>query len=89
MSMQFEEPVNDETIKKIREAFGDAVAHDRKTFLFDSMPTIRSDKMTEIANSAKQPAVIELHGEGEIKTMADGTQYRVTPKGWVKVAKTE
>lgn len=85
MSMQFDQPVNDEAFKKIVETFGEPVAHDRQTFLFDRMGAIKQRLMTEIANAAKQPAAVELHGEGEIKTMSDGTRYRVTPTGWQKI----
>ena len=85
MSMSFDNPVNADAMKKIREAFGEAAASDEKTFLFDKMPAIDSRVMKEIANTAKQPATIGLHGEGEIVTMSDGTKYRATPQGWQKV----
>lgn len=86
MAMSFEQPVNDATLKKIFEEFGEPVAHDRKTFLFDNMPTtIMQTKMKEIANAARQPAKLEIAGDGEIKTMSDGTRYLVTPQGWQKI----
>jgi hypothetical protein len=85
MAMQFDKPVNDEAMAKIVEAFGQPVATDRKTFLFDNMGAIKQRLMTEIANAAKQPATVEVVGEGEIKVMSDGTRYRVTPTGWKKI----
>jgi len=85
MSMNFNEPVNDAALARIKELFGEPVASDRKTLLFDHMTEIHSRDMKEIANLAKQPAAIEIHGDGDIKTMGDGTRYQVTPKGWRKI----
>lgn len=85
MSMQFEKPVDNETIEKIKKVFGEPAAHDRKTFLFDRMSEIRQSEMKEIADSAKQVTTVEVNGAGDIKTMADGTRYQVTDKGWVRL----
>lgn len=85
MAMQFDRPVNDEAMSKIVEAFGQPVATDRKTFLFDNMGTIQQRLMSDIAKAAKQPATVEMAGEGEIKVMSDGTRYHVTPTGWKKI----
>lgn len=85
MSMSFVNPVSAELAAKIAEEFGQPVATDRKTFLFNRFDAINSKLMKEIANEAKQPVTVEMNGEGEIKTMSDGTQYRVTPQGWKKI----
>jgi hypothetical protein len=86
MSMSFHHPVNNEALAKIMEEFGDkVVTHDRKTFLLANVDTINQKLMKEIANTAKQPATVELCNEGEIKTMSDGTRYRVTARGWQKI----
>jgi hypothetical protein len=61
------------------------IAHDEKTFLFDGLK-IDQKKMKEIANKAGQPLTAEINGDGDIKTMSDGTKYQCTNKGWVKVA---
>ena len=82
MSINFENEVNQEAIEKMRKAFGDPVAADGKQFLFDRMQEIKQKDMKAIVNAAKQPASVELHGQGAIKTMADGTRYEVTPSGW-------
>lgn len=62
---------------------GQAKAEDGKSFLYDDLvdPAIAK----ELANAAGQPVTVELHAEGAIKTMADGTQYQVTKRGWRKV----
>ena len=65
--------------------FTNAVAVDERHALFDAS-AIQQKKMTELANKLEQPVTVELHGDGEIKTMADGTRYRVTPRGWKKLA---
>ena len=85
MSICFNEPVGPETEAMIDKLFGKAIASDGKTFLFDQRPELLQRQMTELANKAKQPVTVELNAEGEIKTMMDGTQYRVTPKGWRKI----
>lgn len=86
MAMNFQDPVNNEAFAKIFEEFGDkVVANDRKTFLLNDVGAIHQKLMKEIANTAKQPATVEVCGEGEIKTMSDGTRYRVTPQGWQKI----
>jgi hypothetical protein len=86
MAMSFSNPVNDAALAKIAEEFGDKiVTHDRKTFLLDKVEFLNQQVMKEIANTAKQPATVELCGEGDIRVMSDGTRYRVTPDGWKKV----
>lgn len=86
MSMNFQDPVNNEALAKIMEGFGDkVVAHDNKTFLLANVDAINQKLMKEIANAAKQPATVELNGDGDVKVMSDGTRYRVTPNGWHKI----
>jgi len=85
MSMNFTNPVSEEMAARIAEEFGQPVVTDRKTFLFDNMKQIEGRLMKQIANEAKQPVTVEMHGEGEIKTMSDGTRYQVTPQGWKKL----
>lgn len=83
--MDFQEPVNPEAYEKIVKHFGEPVATDKKTFLFNDMNRIEQRAMKEIANAAKQPATVAVVGEGEIKTFSDGTRYQVTNKGWVRL----
>jgi len=85
VSMSFERPVNAEAMAKIKEAFGAHAASDGKTLLFNNMTGFNSRQMTEIANAAGQPATVELHADGDIKVMADGTRYRVTKQGWQRL----
>ena len=85
MSIQFERPMNEETRRMIEEMFSQNVAAmDDKTVLVNEFRCL-SNEMTALANTAKQPVCVEIHGDGEIKTMSDGTQYRVTPQGWRKI----
>jgi hypothetical protein len=84
MSVQFEQAANDETLKLIKEAFGEPIAQDRKSFLFNSLPPIDSRTMRKIAIAAKQPATVEMHDEGDIRTVGD-VRYLVTPQGWRKL----
>ena len=85
MSIQFERPMNEATEKLIKEMFKEKVAAiDEQTALINSNYIAGTD-MKQIANTANQPASVVLHDEGEIKTMSDGTQYRVDPKGWRRI----
>ena len=85
MSMNFKEDLTEEHQKKIREMF-DTVAVDERTALFNDK-VIDQKRMKTIANETNQVVEVELHGEGDIKTMSDGTQYEVTPRGWKKISK--
>lgn len=85
MSMNFEQDLDPKARALIEEFFGKPVAEDNKTLLFDKLKILDSRTMAKIANEAKQPVQIELHGEDEIKTLSDGTRYRVTDRGWVKL----
>jgi hypothetical protein len=58
---------------------------DETKILFNDVLKIDQRKMTALANAAKQPVTIEFNEEGEVKEMSDGTKYRVTPNGWVKI----
>lgn len=84
MSLNFQEDVNEEAQKKIKALFGDAVACDQRTFLYNRIASLERRQMTEIANAAGQPAVVEVNKIGETKTLSDGTEYEVTEKGWKK-----
>jgi len=77
--------MNNEVREKILEMFSEDVAGmDEKTALINKTEFTQRG-MKELANIAKQPATLEIHNEGDVKTMSDGTQYRVTPTGWVKI----
>jgi len=84
MSINFNEPVNEATNSLIKELFGVPKADDRKTYLFDELNTIWGNKMKRLTNQAQQPVTVEANSIGDIKTMADGTRYRVTHTGWEK-----
>lgn len=85
MSINFEQPVNDAVMEKLKDLFGEPAVNDRKTLLFDRIGTIQQAQMKEVANLAKQPMTVEVHGQGDIKTMSDGTRYEVTPQGWKRL----
>ncbi len=85
MSISFEDPMNEETGSLIRKMFGDKVVDmDERNVLVNEMQFTR-EKMSKIANTAKQPVSLEIYGPGDRKTMSDGTEYRCTLNGWRKV----
>jgi hypothetical protein len=83
VSINFQEPVNNEALAKLAEAFGQPVATDKKTFLYDRISAIDQRIMKEIANTAKQPAAVELNENGSVK-IVDGVRWRLTTAGWVR-----
>ena len=85
MSINFNDPMNKEARSVMHRLFGTPVAEDETTALFNTLDNISSGKMKQLANVAKQPATLEISGDGDIKEMSDGTRYRCTPKGWVKL----
>ena len=85
MSISFEDPMNDEAREAFYKIFGtEVVAMDERQVLLNKRDFKQSD-MKIVANAAKQPAQLEMHGEGDIKTMSDGTRYKVTSRGWQKL----
>jgi len=86
MSMNFNDPMNPETAALIKEMYGEKIAAmDGKTVLLKQLNEIKQSDMKEITNTANQPLSVEINGLGEIKTMSDGTKYRVTARGWQRV----
>ena len=86
MSMQFDEPMNEETAKRIKEMFGEKIAvMDDRNVLLEKLAELHQQEMKIVANTAEQPVTVNIHDEGDIVTMSDGTRYRVTAQGWRKV----
>lgn len=85
MSINFKDPMNEDARRIMEELCGKPVATDERTALFNNMRTIRQPEMNRLANAAKQPITVEIHSDGDIKTMSDGTRYRVTPLGWKRL----
>lgn len=85
MSINFEEPMSDEARALMKELFGEPDVEDDRHALFSKRLTMVQQDMSKLANVAKQPVTVEVHELGEVKTMSDGTRYKVTPGGWVKL----
>lgn len=90
MSINFNDPMNAEAREMFRQMVdaGDLpqpIAMDERRALFNDALKLEQKKMGDLARAAKQPVTLELNSEGEIKEMSDGTKYKVTPRGWVKV----
>jgi len=88
MSISSPEPMNEETQKKMREAFGEPVSSDEKTALFNNLNETEG-RFKDFAEQADQELKMQTFEEGDIKTLDDGTQYRVTNGGWVKIETTD
>jgi len=87
MSINFDNETTAQQCSLIRQLFGEdnIVAQDRKTTLIRYMRQLRQSEMKMLANETKQPVRVEIHSEGEVKTMSDGTQYRVSKSSWEKI----
>jgi len=85
MSMNFDNPLTEEQ-QKIRDSFlKDAlVAGDAKTALLNNT-VIQREQMSKLAYELEQVVTIEINDIGDIKTMTDGTQYKLSPTGWKKL----
>ena len=85
MSISFQDDINPEARELLMERFKDhLVAMDARRALINHH-AFDAATLGDIARAAQQPATLEIHAEGEIKTMSDGTQYRVTNQGWRKI----
>ena len=85
MSMNFDDPMQPETKQRIKKLFGDGLtAIDDHTALFENTQLVR-DELKAALQAEKQPVSVEIHEDGDIKTMSDGTRYQVTKRGWVKL----
>lgn len=87
MSISAQQPMNEESQEMMRELYGEPVDSDDHLALYNDLPPGRQ-RLANLQKVAKQDLKIDYYREGEIKTFADGTQYRVCATGWEKVPAT-
>ena len=90
MSLNFEHPINPEAVNLLRQLIEEGslprpIAQDDRQALFNDIPRISQKEMAKLANTAKQPVTVTLNKLDDVKELSDGTKYRVTNKGWVKI----
>lgn len=90
MSLNFEHPINPEAANLLRQlveqgSLPQTVAQDDRQVLFNDIIRISQKKVIKLANAAEQPVTLELNELDDVKELSDGTKYRVTNKGWVKI----
>jgi len=86
MSMQFEQPMDEETEKRVKQMFaGNIAVIDEQNVLLEKLTEIQQKEMSKLAKTAKQPVTVNIHDQGDIVKMSDGTEYQVTKQGWQKV----
>lgn len=90
MSLNFEHPMNPEAANLLRQLIEQGrlpqpVVQDNRQVLFNDTTRISQKEMAELANAAKQPVTVELNELDEVKELSDGTKYRVTNRGWIKI----
>jgi len=84
MSISSQEPMNPEVQAMMRELYGEPVQADEHIALYNDLPPGR-ERLKNLSVVAEQDLKVDYYKEGEIKTFADGTQYRVCSTGWEKV----
>ena len=84
MSISSQEPMNEEAQAMMRELYGEPIQADDHVALYNDLPPGR-ERLANLREVAKQELKVDYYEEGEIKTFADGTQYRVCATGWEKV----
>jgi uncharacterized protein (UPF0218 family) len=85
MSITFERPVSEDTKNRLQELFKGIVAHDERQFLINDIGRLHQSDMADIARKEKQIVTADLVAVGDVKTLSDGTQYKATLKGWIKI----
>jgi len=83
MSMSFSRPLRTSEQDFIRSVMTDIVAIDANTVLFDS--DVNWDGAKDIADKVNQTVTVSADNIDDIKEMNDGTKYKVTDHGWVKI----
>ncbi len=83
MSVNFEKPMNEDAQNQLQNLFGEHVAQDSHTTLFNKMAELDRKIMSELAKTAGQPVVVELNSLGDTKEV-DGIKYILTSEGWQK-----
>jgi len=84
MSINFENPMNDETRRLAETMFKGLVAMDEKTILINDCTLFQPD-FKKLVNASGQIVEVEMHDKGDIKKMSDGTRYQMTIFGWKKL----
>lgn len=84
MSVNFTFPVGQGVKDMLREALGQPVAADNKTFLHDRLNQLDQRVMSQIAQKANQPVTVGVNDIGDIKVV-QGVQWRLEKTGWMRV----
>lgn len=86
MSMNFKDDIDDHTRSMIDEFFKDkVVAKDNRQVLFNDL-LLEKKKIEQIEKSAKQDSNAKYDQLGTIKTLSDGSRYKLKNSGWLKIS---
>lgn len=85
MSISTQSPMNPEFLKKLEELQGKPAVSDATTALYDQLCAMTSKQGGDLARAQGEPVSVELNEIGDIRTLADGSRYQVTPHGWKKL----
>lgn len=85
MSINFEDPINDEARRKMLEMFGDNIeTMDDRTALLKQMVPLYQKQMGDLARTAKQVVQAEINEIGDRKEVG-GVVYELEEAGWKRL----
>jgi hypothetical protein len=84
-SLTFAEPVAADVVALVRELLGVPVAHDDRTFLFDSITRLTQIGLTVISSRARSQPGVALCNVAAVIELSNGEHYRATLLGWVRI----
>lgn len=83
MSVNYKNPIDDETNAEMKRIFGEPLVSDELTALYDEMGTLNRKEMGALAKMAGQPVTVELNSVGDTKEI-NGHPWELTEAGWVR-----
>jgi hypothetical protein len=87
-SMTFDAPIEGDALALALELLGHPAAHDRQTFLFDSIARVTQIALTCISTRVGHAPALALYHVADIVALGDGELYRATQYGWQRVRKS-
>jgi hypothetical protein len=85
MSINFENPMNDEARSMLKSIFADNIeAMDDKTALLRKMVPLHQKQMGDLARTAKQVVDVEINEIGDRKEVG-GVVYELDEAGWKRL----
>jgi len=82
MSVTFTRDMTEDEMEAVIDLVGEAGYFDERRILFDSIHTKESPQLRQLALRLQQTIDIEVNKMGDVRTLTDGTLYRLYLDGW-------